>query len=141
MRHERLSQGEWSEMVRCERHVPTQRVLRGAHREDARVVEQSNDREIERGDLRSRPPRAGEVRQIAHDRNRVLPSLLDGLLHLVEFSAVAADQDDRTVLRQLKCREAPYAGGRAGDDIPVAISRNGLRHVSLQLVVCLVSHW
>jgi hypothetical protein len=47
-------------------------------------------------------------------RNRVLPFLLDGLLYFVELLAIAADQDERAVLGQLECREATYAGGRAG---------------------------
>jgi len=49
--------------------------------------------------------------------------LLDSLLDLVELLAVATDQDDRAVLGQLECREVTYAGGRAGDDVRLAISR------------------
>src|SRR5262249_1488985 len=68
----------------------------------------------------------------AHDRHRVLALLLDGPLHLVELSAVAADQDDRAVPGQLECRATPYAGGRAGDDVRLAFFRivhqNSLRH-------------
>jgi hypothetical protein len=76
---------------------------------------------MERDDLRSRAPHDRKIGQVAHDRHRVLPLLLDGLLHLAELSAVAADQDDPAVLGQLKCREATYAGSRAGDDVRLAI--------------------
>ena len=49
------------------------------------------------------------VGQVAHNRNRVPALLLDGLLHLVELAAVAADQDDGAVPGQLRvpCGE-PY---------------------------------
>jgi len=53
-------------------------------------------------------------------------------LHLVELSAVAADQDDRAVLGQLKCGAATYAGGRAGNDLSLAICRifqNRIQHI------------
>jgi hypothetical protein len=121
MRHKRLCQRERSKMVCRERHVAAQRVLRGAHREDARVIEQPGDRELERDDLRSRPPHAGKIRQVTHDRNRVLTLLLDGLLHLGELSRVAADQDNCAVLGQFECREAAYAGGWASDDVSVTV--------------------
>lgn len=73
MRHEGLCQGERAEVVGCECDVPAQRVLSGAHREDARVVEQPGNREIEPDDRRGRAPHARKIRQVAHDRNRVLP--------------------------------------------------------------------
>jgi hypothetical protein len=38
--------------------------------------------------------------------------LLDGLLHLVEFSAVAADQDDRAVFGEFERRGAARRLGR-----------------------------
>ena len=76
---------------------------------------------MERDDLRGRARHARKIRQVAHDRNRVLAFLLDGLLHLVELSTVAADQDDRAVLGQFECRAATDAGGRAGDDVRLAI--------------------
>jgi hypothetical protein len=71
------------------------RVLRGAHLKYARVVEQAGDRKIERDDLRGRASHARNIRQVAHDRHGVLSPLLDGLLHLGELSAVAADQEKR----------------------------------------------
>src|SRR2546426_1993010 len=43
MRDERFGQHERSDVVRRERIVPAQRVLRSAHREDARVVEQPDN--------------------------------------------------------------------------------------------------
>jgi hypothetical protein len=82
---------------------------------------QAGDRKRQRDDLRGRAPHARKIRQVAHDRHRVLASLLDGLLHLVELLAVAADEDDRAVLGQFKCRGATYAGGRAGDDVRLAL--------------------
>ena len=121
MRRERLGQRERSEMVGRERHVPAQRVLSSAHREDARVVDEAGDRKMERDDLRSRAPRAGDVRQVAHHGDRVSPFLLDGLLHFAELLAVPADQHDSAVLGQLERREASYAGGRAGDDVRFSI--------------------
>ena len=78
---------------------------------------------MERDDLRGRAPHARKIGQVAHDRYRVLALFLDGFLHLVELAAVAADQDDRAVLGQLECRGAAYAGGRAGDDVRLAICR------------------
>jgi hypothetical protein len=54
MRDERFGQHERSDVVRRERIVPAQRVLRSAHREDARIVELPDNREMERDDLRSR---------------------------------------------------------------------------------------
>ena len=70
MRHERLCQRERAEMVRRERHVPAQRVLRCAHLRDARIVEQAGDREMERDDLRGRAPAA---RQDRTSRTRPIP--------------------------------------------------------------------
>jgi len=122
MRHERLGQRERPEVVRRERHVPAQRVLRRTHLPaDARVVEQAGDRKMERDDFRRRSRHAHRIRQFAHDRNRVLSFLLDGLLHLVELSAVSADQDDCAVLGQFECSAATNAGGRSGDDVRLAI--------------------
>ena len=56
MRDELFGQHERSNVVRHERLVPAQRVLRSAHREDARIVEQPDNREMERDDLRCRVP-------------------------------------------------------------------------------------
>ncbi len=71
----------------------------------------------------SAPPHVREIRQVAYHRHRMLALLLDGLLHLVELAAVATDQDDRAVLGQLESREATYAGGRAGNDVRLALLR------------------
>jgi|GEM_PF-4795995 len=76
---------------------------------------------MERDDFRGRASYARDIRQVAHDRDRVLPFSLNGRLHLGELSAASADQDDRTVLGQFECRAATDAGGRAGDDVRVAI--------------------
>jgi hypothetical protein len=89
MRQKRLGQRERAEVVRRESHVPAARVLRRAHLHDARVVEQADDRQIQRDDLRRRAPHTGKIRQVAHDRHCVLPFSLDGL-----------DAKSNTVLRQ-----------------------------------------
>src|SRR5262249_4092556 len=60
---------------------------------------------------------ARRIGQVAHDRHRVLALLLDRLLHFVELSAVATDQDDGAVLGQLECGAATYAEGRAGNEV------------------------
>jgi len=65
MRRERFGQRERSEVVCCERHIPAHRVLRRAHREDARVVEQASDRKIKRDDLSGCTPYARNIRQVA----------------------------------------------------------------------------
>jgi hypothetical protein len=122
MQRERFGQRKRFEMVGRERHVPALRVVCGAQLVDARVVEQAGDRKMERDDLCGRASDARRIRQVAHDRNRVLPFSLDRLLHFVELLAVPANQHDSAVLGQLKCRAATYAGGRAGDDVRFAIS-------------------
>jgi hypothetical protein len=61
--------------------------------------------------------------------------LLDGLLSFIELFAVAAGEHDSGVLGKLECREATYAGGRAGDDVCRAlggvVSESGRLHIKL----------
>jgi hypothetical protein len=121
MRHQRFGQRERSEVVGRECHVPAQRILAGACLHDARVVEQAGDRKMQRDDLRGRATHARQIRQIAHHRHRVLALLRDQLSHLLELAAVAADQHDRAMFGQFECRGATDAGGRAGDDVGLAI--------------------
>ena len=125
VRHKRLCQHERAKMVRRKRHVPARRILCGAHRENACVVEQADDRQMECDDFRCRTPNARKVGQITHDRYRVPTSLLDGVLHFIELHAVAPDKDGRAVLGQFQRREAADAGGGAGDDESFAGSVQG----------------
>jgi hypothetical protein len=69
-------------------------------------------------DLSRRAPKAGNIRQIAHDRRRVRPFLLNGFLDLVEPHAITADQHDRVVPGKFERRGVTYAGSRAGNDMP-----------------------
>src|SRR5580704_654177 len=46
--HELLRQLKRAEMVRHERHVPSQRILSRTHLHDARIVEEAGDRKIKR---------------------------------------------------------------------------------------------
>jgi hypothetical protein len=56
------SQHEGAKVIRCERHVPAlSGLLRSAHRHDARVVEQPDNRQMECDDLRGRAPHAGDT--------------------------------------------------------------------------------
>jgi hypothetical protein len=114
MRHERLGQHEWTQVVRRERHIPAQRVLRGARLVDPRVVEQADDRKMERDDLRGRLPHARNVGEVTHDCGRALAFSLDGLSDLVEFLGVTSDQHDRSVLGKLQRRSATYLCRRSG---------------------------
>ena len=66
---------------------------------------------------RGRAPHAGQVRQVADDRNRLPALALDLLLHVVELAAVAAGQDDGAMPGQFEGGLAAEAGGRAGDDV------------------------
>ena len=138
MRHERLGQRERAEVVRRERHVPALCVLRGAHLHDAALL---SSPQSGAGARRFPPPRAARS-QYPTGRTRPTPRAglsLDCLLHLVELSAVATHQHDRAVPGQLECRVAADAGGRAGDDVCLAICSDSLA-ISFSLVVCLVSH-
>jgi len=54
MRHERVGQHEWTKVVGRERQVPALGVPRGAHLENAGIVEQAGDRKPEGDDLRCR---------------------------------------------------------------------------------------
>ena len=65
-------------------------------------------------------PHARQVRQVADDRHRLTAVALNGLLHVVQFAAVAADQDDGAVPGQFEGCAAADAGGRAGDDVGLA---------------------
>ena len=64
---------------------------------------------------------SGTSNGMMYFRHRVLAVLRDHLLHLLELAAVAADQDDRAIFGQFECRGATDAGGRAGDDVGLAI--------------------
>jgi hypothetical protein len=70
MRQKNLGQHEWTEVVRRESHFPAARVLRREHLHEARVIEQANDRQIQRDDLRCRAPYTGKIRQVALYRHR-----------------------------------------------------------------------
>jgi len=65
-------------VVGRERQVPALGVPRGAHLENAGIVEQAGDRKPEGDDLRRRAPHARKVGQVAHDRCRALAFSLDG---------------------------------------------------------------
>ena len=61
MRHEHFSQREPAEVVRRERHVPAQRVLRRAHLHDARIVEQARDGQVQCDDFSGRMSHASDI--------------------------------------------------------------------------------
>src|SRR5258707_7619038 len=143
MRDERLSQYEWSDVVRRECIVPAQRVLRRAHRENPGVVKQTHNWQIERDDLRCGTPHARKIRQITHDRHSAPSLLFKSLLQLAELFRIASDQYDRTVLRHLKCGRAANAGRRSGDDgclmLGWFVHERGTSHSRNSFVVCLDS--
>src|ERR1700732_1052700 len=91
------------------------------HWEDPGVVEQPDNRKIERDYLRSRSPHPRKIRQVAYHRHCVSTLSHDLLLQVVEFFAVASYQDDITVLDHFQRRSSAYPRGRADNDIRLVI--------------------
>jgi hypothetical protein len=130
MRNERFRERERAEMVGRERHVPAQRVFRGAHLHDARVVEQAGDRKTKLHDLIGRAPHDRRLGQVADHRHRAPSFPLDCVSHFAKPFAVAPDKDDGPVLGEFERRAAPSSRSRPGDDVSV-FGRSGGRHFGL----------
>jgi hypothetical protein len=107
------------------------------------IIDQARKWKVQTHNVSRCTPNTREIRQVTPDRYGLPALLLNGLLHFAELSAVASDQHHATVFGNLKCRGTANTGGRAGNDVRLALYRIvhgiSLWHV-FSFVVCLVSH-